>query len=43
MRSTRMRHVLSDGEADSAVPSVSSTEMTRLLDSARPWDELMEE
>jgi predicted ATPase len=43
MRSTRMRHVLSDGEVESAVPSVSSTEMTRLLDSARPWDELMEE
>jgi len=45
MRATRMRHVLISGdeEAASGVPSVSSAEMVRLLDSARPWDELMEE
>lgn len=40
MRSTRMRHVVSSGgDADSAVPSVSSGEMMRLLESARPWDD----
>jgi len=39
MRSTRMRHVVSDGDGDGAVPSVSSGEMRRLLESARPWDE----
>ncbi len=40
MRSTRMRHVVSGGaDIDSAVPSVSSGEMMRLLESARPWDD----
>jgi predicted ATPase len=43
LRSTRMRHVLPEGGAESGVPSVTATEMTRLLDAARPWDELMEE
>ncbi|WP_170319415.1 AAA family ATPase [Polyangium spumosum] len=40
MRSTRMRHVVSEGESESgAVPSVSSGEMMRLLESSRPWDD----
>jgi predicted ATPase len=38
-RSTRMRHVISGGDTDSGVPSVSSGEMMRLLESARPWEE----
>jgi predicted ATPase len=39
MRRTRMRHVISGGDADNSVPSVSSGEMMRLLESARPWDD----
>ncbi|MDI1428975.1 MULTISPECIES: AAA family ATPase [Polyangium] len=40
LRSTRMRHVVSEGENESgAVPSVSSGEMMRLLESSRPWDD----
>jgi len=39
MRATRMRHVISGSDGDTSVPSVSSGEMMRLLESARPWDE----
>jgi len=38
-RATRMRHVISSGVDDSGVPSVSSGEMMRLLESAKPWDD----
>ncbi len=39
MRSTRMRHVVSGPVSEHAVESVSSGEMMRLLESARPWDD----